>query len=53
MLLTLKIKLITDQEQHDKLLRTMEKFNQACNFISEFAYKNRMFGKLYPLKIRR
>ena len=45
MLLTLKIKLITDQEQHDKLLRTMEKFNEACNFISEFAYKNRMFGK--------
>lgn len=46
MLLTVKSKLITDKEQHDKLLKTMEKFNEACDFISEFAYKNWMFGKI-------
>lgn len=46
MLLTVKSKLITNQEQHDKLLKTMEKFNEACDFISEFAYKNWIFGKI-------
>jgi IS605 OrfB family transposase len=46
MLLTVKSKLITDNEQHDKLLKTMEKFNEACNFISVFAYKKRKFGKV-------
>ena len=46
MLLTIKSKLITNQEQHGKLLKTVEKFNEACDFISEFAYKNWMFGKI-------
>jgi len=46
MLLTIKSKLITNQEQHDSLLKTMEKFNEACNFISVFAYKKRIFGKV-------
>lgn len=46
MLLTVKSKLITDNEQHDKLLKTMGKFNEACNFISVFAYKKRVFGKV-------
>ena len=46
MLLTVKTKLITNQEQHDSLLKTMEKFNEACNFISVFAYKNKTFGKI-------
>lgn len=46
MLLTFKSKLITDAEQHNSLLKTMEKFNEACNFISVFAYKKRTFGKV-------
>ncbi len=46
MLLTVKTKLITDQEQHDKLLKTMEKFNEACNFISIFAFQKKIFGKI-------
>ena len=46
MLLTVKTKLITNQEQHDKLLKTMEKFNEACNFISVFAFKKKIFGKV-------
>ena len=46
MLLTVKTKLVTDQEQHIKLLRTMEKFNEACNYISVFAFKKKIFGKV-------
>lgn len=46
MLLTVKSKLITNQEQHDSLLKTMEKFNEACNYISVFAFKKRIFGKV-------
>lgn len=46
MLLTVKSKLITDVDQHNSLLKTMEKFNEACNFISVFAYKKRVFGKV-------
>lgn len=46
MLLTVKTKLITDVDQHNSLLKTMEKFNEACNFISVFAYKKRIFGKV-------
>lgn len=46
MLITVKAKLITNQEQHNSLLKTMERFNEACNFISVFAYKKRIFGKI-------
>lgn len=46
MLLTIKSKLITDQEQHNSLLKTMERFNEACNFISIFAFKKLVFGKV-------
>ena len=45
MLLTVKSKLITTEEQKESLLKTMEIFNEACNSISQFAYQNRMFGK--------
>ena len=45
MLLTVKAKLMTTKEQDISLLKTMEKFNEACDYISEFAYKNRVFGK--------
>ena len=46
MLLTVKSKLVTDKEQHNSLLKTMERFNEACNFVSVFAYKKRIFGKV-------
>ncbi|MDW7730874.1 MAG: transposase [Methanolobus sp.] len=45
MLITIKIKLVTTQEQHEQLLKTMEHFNNACNYISDFAYSNRVFSK--------
>ncbi|MCQ1536040.1 IS200/IS605 family element transposase accessory protein TnpB [Methanosarcina sp. KYL-1] len=46
MLLTVKSKLTTNHEQHDSLLKTMEKFNEACNYISVFAFKKKTFGKV-------
>jgi IS605 OrfB family transposase len=36
---------MTTQEQHELLLRTMESFNEACNYISDFAYYNQVFNK--------
>jgi len=45
MLITIKSKLVTTQEQHDQLLRTMVFFNKACDYISDFAYNNRVFSK--------
>jgi putative transposase len=45
MLLTIKAKLITTEEQERSLLQTMEKFNEACDYISEFAFRNKVFGK--------
>jgi len=46
MLLTVKTKLITNQDQKTSLLKTMERFNEACNLISVFAYKKKKFGKI-------
>jgi len=46
MLLTVKMKLHPTEDQHQKLLRTMERFNEACNYVSEFAWRNRVFGKI-------
>ncbi len=51
MLLTVKVKLLTSQAQHDDLLITMERFNEACNYISDVAWLNRSFGKIGLQKI--
>ncbi len=51
MLLTVKVKLLTSQAQHDDLLETMERFNEACNYISEVAWSHRTFGKVGLQKI--
>ena len=45
MLLTIKCKMMTTQQQHELVLRTMESFNEACNYISDFAYHNQIFSK--------
>ncbi len=44
MKLTIKAKLLTNSEQHQSLKKTMEVFNNACNFISEFAYREKAFN---------
>jgi len=46
MLLTMKIKLLPDEEQKRILLETIERFNKACNFISETAWRYKIFGKV-------
>lgn len=46
MLLTLKIKLLTDSEQHSQLIDTMRVFNEACNFISQLAFEKKIFNKV-------
>ncbi|WP_143415273.1 RNA-guided endonuclease TnpB family protein [Geobacillus sp. E263] len=45
MLCTLKIKLMPTLEQFHALLETMKRFNQACNYISEIAFRSRTFSK--------
>jgi putative transposase len=42
---TLKIKLAPTKEQHHSLLKTMERFNEACNFIAQFAYEKKLASK--------
>lgn len=46
MLVTLKIKLITDTKQFKQLLETMYVFNDACNYISQIAFENKIFNKI-------
>ena len=45
MLLTLKAKLQPTKEQRQKLLRTMETFNAACDTISREAYSSKTYNK--------
>ena len=41
MQLTIKVKLVPTPEQEHLLLKTMEAFNDACNFVSQIAFENR------------
>lgn len=45
MLYTLKIFLNPSSEQTGQLLKTMERFNAACNIISKIAFENNTFRK--------
>lgn len=45
MKLTLKIKLIPTDEQHQVLLETLREANAACNLISEIAWQNKTFNQ--------
>lgn len=46
MLLTTSIKLLADADQNKKLLRSMHGFNEACNWISQYAFANKIFSKV-------
>ncbi len=46
MLVTLKIKLLTDPEQYSKILETMRTFNKACNYISQLTFEKKIFNKV-------
>jgi len=44
---TLMIKLVPNPEQYDSLLKTMNKFNEACNYSSQIAFNTLTFGQYY------
>jgi predicted transposase len=45
MLLTIKAKLNPTDEQQSALLATMERFNEACNYVSSTSFKEQTFNK--------
>ena len=45
MKLTAKVKLLTTPEQHAALLATLERANEACNYMSQVAWDTRTFGQ--------
>jgi IS605 OrfB family transposase len=45
MLLTVKAKLNPTDEQYAALLATMERFNEACNYVSLASFNEQTFGK--------
>lgn len=45
MLLTIKVKLNPTDEQRHALLTTMERFNDACNYVSLISYQDGVFDK--------
>ena len=45
MKLTLKIKLLPDNQQANVLLDTIKEANYACNYISEIAWKSKVFNQ--------
>ena len=57
MKLTAKVKLQTTPEQHQPLIETIEKANDACNQISQIAWDNKTFNQFklhgltyYPIR---
>ena len=46
MKLTVKVKLLPTPEQKASLIKTIEVFNDACNYISKIAYTNKAFGQV-------
>lgn len=49
--MTAKVKLQPTPEQHNSLLQTLERANDACNYISDVAWDTRTFGKFAIQKI--
>lgn len=46
MKLTVKVKLLPTPEQKASLVKTIEIFNEACNYISQIAFENKKFGQV-------
>lgn len=54
---TLMVKLAPNKEQHESLLDTMHRFNEACNFVADYAFQHKMANKIalgkviyYPIR---
>lgn len=43
---TLMVKVATTKEQYEALLKTMERFNEACNFIAQLAFEMKTANKI-------
>lgn len=46
MKLTIKVKLLPTPEQKISLVKTIEVFNEACNYISQIAFEKKTFGQV-------
>lgn len=46
MKLTVKVKLLPTPEQKTSLVKTIEVFNEACNYISQIAFEKKTFGQV-------
>ena len=46
MKLTVKVKLLPTPEQEASLVKTIEVFNEACNYISQIAFEKKTFGQV-------
>lgn len=46
MKLTVKVKLLPTAEQKTSLVKTIEVFNEACNYISQIAFEKKTFGQV-------
>lgn len=46
MKLTVKVKLLPTPEQKASLVKTIEVFNEACNYISKIAFEKKTFGQV-------
>ena len=46
MKLTVKVKLLPTEEQKSSLVKTIEVFNEACNYISKAAWREKTFGQV-------
>jgi putative transposase len=51
MLLTTSIKLLATADQKKSLLQSMYQFNSACNWISQYAFKEKVFSKVKLQKV--
>ena len=48
---TLMVKLDTSKEQHQAILETMHRFNEACNYIADIAFKMGTANKIELQKV--
>lgn len=51
MLQTIMVKLDPSKEQHTVLVKTMSKFNEACNYIADIAFEQKCANKISLQKI--
>lgn len=51
MFFTISIKLIPNETQQNQLLETMERFNDACNYISQKIFETKRFNKIEIQKL--